>query len=58
MSLKELRTIVNNLDMDEKHTNVRVKINYPDGVSYWVTGIDSFKFMNGDLVLNVKSDVR
>lgn len=51
MKLSEVRTIVDNVDLSE-NTNVRIKIN--DAGLFKIREIESFDFMNGELVFNVK----
>lgn len=51
MKLSEVRTIVDNVDINE-NTNVRIKIN--DAGLFKIREIESFDFINGEIVFNVK----
>lgn len=52
MSLSEIRAIIDNVDVKET-TSVRIKIN--DAGLFRMREIDSFDFLNGELVFNVKN---
>jgi len=54
MDLKEIRTIVNKIGIDETKS-VRVKVFDLDGINYKVKDIYKFELMNGDLVFTLKS---
>ena len=52
MTLKEIRTIVDNIALDE-NKQVRIKINYPNYYWFSVMDITSFEILNGDIVFNI-----
>jgi len=53
MKLEEVKTIVNRIEPEDAK-NVSIKVNYNGGISYYVLDIDSFCFMNGNLVFNIE----
>ena len=54
MKLEEIKTIVNRLDPYQAK-NVRIQVYKDDGSGFNVYDIESFCFMNGDLVFTVNS---
>lgn len=56
MSIDELKAVFNNCINLDGSNQLRVKINYKNGVGYAVKDVNSFQFMNGGIVLNIDVD--